>query len=228
MKLHLEILPAPQKEFWDDLAVAVPPHIVLYGGTAIALRLGHRQSVDFDFFTDRGLEFDRLVAAMPFLQSATILDRRPNTFTLSLPMSSGDVKLSFFGGLSFGRVGVPDRVQGNLSLASSLDLLANKLKTIHDRIVPRDYVDIEALLRSGLSLDQGIAGARALYGQLLNPLDTAKAVGWFKDGELDRKLSGSTRDFLTEASARFDPQVTPLPIKSRSLSPDKPFSCRAP
>lgn len=28
----------------------------LYGGTAIALRLGHRTSVDFDFFNDRPLD----------------------------------------------------------------------------------------------------------------------------------------------------------------------------
>jgi len=29
----------------------VPPHFILYGGTALALRLGHRESVDFDFFS---------------------------------------------------------------------------------------------------------------------------------------------------------------------------------
>jgi hypothetical protein len=220
MKLHLEILPEPQKEFWDGLAGMVPAHFVLYGGTAIALRLGHRQSVDFDFFTDQGVEFNDLLVSMPFLKRATMLDRRPNTFTLSLPMPSGDIKLSFFGDLSFGRVGAPDQIQGKVSLASPLDLLATKLKTIHDRIVPRDYVDIEALLKSGLSLDQGIAGARALYGQLLNPLDTAKTVSWFKDGDLERKLSRATRDFLADASAAFDPQVAPLPIKSRRLSPD--------
>jgi hypothetical protein len=37
---HMEILPPAQRLGF-----------VLYGGTAIALRLGHRSSVDFDFFT---------------------------------------------------------------------------------------------------------------------------------------------------------------------------------
>lgn len=222
MKLHLEVLPQPQKEFWDDLAGTVPAHLVLYGGTAVALRLGHRNSVDFDFFSDQGLEFDHLLTTMPSLKRAITLDRKPNTVTVSMPMSSGEVKLSFFCGISFGRIGDPDRVQGKVSLASSLDLLATKLKTIHDRIEPKDYLDIEGLLKSGLTLSQGIAAARSLFGQTLNPLDTAKAVGWFKDGDLDRKLSRSTKAFLVDASANFDPRVTPLPIKSPTLSPGKP------
>ncbi len=156
---------------------------------------------------------------MPFLKEATTLDRKPDTVTVSMPMPSGEVKLSFFGGLSFGRVGDPDRVPGRVPLASALDLLATKLKTIHDRIEPKDYLDIEALLRSGLTLGQGIAAAGGLFGRALNPLDTAKAVGWFKDGDLDRKLPSSTKAFLVAASASFDPRVTPLAIKSKTLSP---------
>ena len=218
MKLHLEILPEPQKQFWDDLAEAIPEHFVLYGGTAVALRLGHRNSVDFDFFSDHSLEFDHLLKVVPFLARATVQVRKPNAATVSMPMSSGDVKLSFFGGLSFGRVGNPDRVPGKVQLASALDLLGTKLKTIHDRIEPRDYLDIEALLKSGLTLNQGLAAARSLFGRALSPLDTAKAVGWFKDGDLDRKLSPSTKAFLVEASANIDPRIDPLPIRAKTLS----------
>ena len=217
MKLHLEVLPKPQREFWDDLAATVPADFVLYGGTAIALRLGHRNSVDFDFFSDQDVEVDRLRSAVPPLKSATTLDRKPDTVTVSLPMPSGAVKLSFFGGLKFGRVGDPDHVQNKVSIASSLDLLATKLKTLHDRIEPRDYIDIEALLKSGLTLGQGIAAAQSMYGLQLNPLDTVKAVAWFKDGDLDRKLSRATKSFLADASAKFEPNVTPIPIKSKTL-----------
>ena len=46
---RLEILPAPQRRLWDDLK-HTPREFVLYGGTAPALRLGHRHSEDFDFF----------------------------------------------------------------------------------------------------------------------------------------------------------------------------------
>jgi hypothetical protein len=57
---------------------------------------------------------------------------------------------------------------------------------------------------------------------MLNPLDTAKAVGWFKDGDLDKKLPSSTKTFLAGASAKFDPKVAPMPIKSRTLAPGGP------
>ena len=46
---HLEALPEIQRALWPRL-VALPPDAVLYGGTALALRLRHRVSVDFDFF----------------------------------------------------------------------------------------------------------------------------------------------------------------------------------
>ena len=45
----LEILPTAQRQLWPALRRA--PHLgfVLYRGTAIALRLGHRPSIDYDF-----------------------------------------------------------------------------------------------------------------------------------------------------------------------------------
>jgi hypothetical protein len=37
---RVDVLPASQRRLWEELG-ATPPHFVLYGGTAIALRLGH-------------------------------------------------------------------------------------------------------------------------------------------------------------------------------------------
>ena len=47
--LYLTILPSAQRRLWDELR-DVPETFILYGGTAIALQIGHRHSVDFDFF----------------------------------------------------------------------------------------------------------------------------------------------------------------------------------
>jgi hypothetical protein len=46
----LDVLTAAQLRLWSELS-AVPEDFVLYGGTALALHLGHRTSVDFDFFS---------------------------------------------------------------------------------------------------------------------------------------------------------------------------------
>jgi hypothetical protein len=48
---RFDILPAPQRRLWAELA-AVTAEFVLYGGTAIALHLGHRQSVDAKDYID--------------------------------------------------------------------------------------------------------------------------------------------------------------------------------
>jgi hypothetical protein len=50
-----EILPKAQREIWPLLAPAPKFSFVLYGGTAVALYLGHRISIDFDFFSMAGI-----------------------------------------------------------------------------------------------------------------------------------------------------------------------------
>ena len=46
-----DILPESQKALWLDLSPCKDLGFVLYGGTAIALQIGHRASIYFDFFS---------------------------------------------------------------------------------------------------------------------------------------------------------------------------------
>ena len=69
---RVEILPVAQRTLWSDLAGLGALGYVLYGGTALALRLGHRPSVDFDFFSDRSLD---KAAVCPSGTEAHALDR---------------------------------------------------------------------------------------------------------------------------------------------------------
>ncbi len=61
---HTEILPAPQKRLWERLG-DTPEGFVLYGGTALALRLEHRESVDFDLFSRTAFSPDSLYRNIP-------------------------------------------------------------------------------------------------------------------------------------------------------------------
>lgn len=219
MKPHLETLPASQRAFWDAHARSIPPGWVLYGGTAIALRYGHRTSVDFDFFSDRELDEDLLRRDVGPLRDGTVIVRRPDTLIVASPVSGGEVRLSFFGSIGFGRVDEPDQLAGKFPIASPLDLLATKLKVLLQRIEPKDYLDVEVLLRGGLSLNQGVSAALALFPGQINPLEIAKAVGWFKEGNLDALLSESVRDFLTAASVSFQPGVDAMKLAARELGP---------
>src|SRR5258708_30222172 len=95
---RLDILPAPQRRLWDELAV-IPADFVLYGGTALALRLAHRTSDDFDFFSNHAFRPDDLERQVAFLKGTKRLQSSPNTLT-SLVERGGPVKVSFFGGLT--------------------------------------------------------------------------------------------------------------------------------
>jgi hypothetical protein len=76
----------------------------------------------------------------------------------------GDIKVSFFGGLTIGRVGKPDRCDDNhVYIASLLDLAAQKMKVILVRAEPKDYVDIYALIKAGITLPDALGAAKALY-----------------------------------------------------------------
>lgn len=139
-KFHprFEILPASQAELWEKLAPLRDLGFVLYGGTAIALRLGHRHSVAFDFFTHRPLERTALKQALPWLATAEVLQDEPESLTV---LSSGGVKVSFFGGLQVGRVGEPQESEDGVIVAASLeDLLAFKLKLVVRRVEAKDEV----------------------------------------------------------------------------------------
>jgi hypothetical protein len=122
--------------------------LVLYGGTAVALHLGHRQSVDFHFFTDRSFQPAELLAQFRFLGGSELLQTQRNTLTVLTTGeiapggemdSANGVKISFFGGLEFGRLDNPERTpDGVLEIASLQDLLAHKLKVLLQRVESKD------------------------------------------------------------------------------------------
>ena len=67
-----DVLPAAQQQIWDALAAAPRLGFVLYGGTAIALHLAHRRSIDFDFFRSEPLDKNQLRAKFEFGVAAIV------------------------------------------------------------------------------------------------------------------------------------------------------------
>jgi hypothetical protein len=199
----LDILPKPQLRLWDELA-AVPAEFVLYGGTAIALHLGHRQSVDFDFFGSRPFDPAELATSVSFLKLATIIHQESNTLT-ALVDRGGPVKLSFFGLPRLPRLAHPLIAPRNgLLVAALLDLAGTKASVVQRRAEAKDYHDIDAILCDGrIDLATALAAARTIYGPRFNPQITLKALSYFGDGML-RRLPGITKDRLSKAAREVD------------------------
>ena len=205
---RLEILPPSQRRLWDALA-EIPPEFVLYGGTALALRLGHRQSVDFDFFGDRSFEPRVLTAVLPLLAGATITQQAPNTLSVIVDRG-GPVRVSFFGLPGLARLEPPDIAPGHgLRVASLRDLAGTKAAVVQQRAEAKDYLDIDAILTDGrLDLPAALVAARAIYGAAFNPLLTLKALSFFGDGDLHR-LPEAAKSRLAAAARRVDPEHLP-------------------
>lgn len=192
---RLDVLLSAQREIWP-LVGQVGDAFVLYGGTGLALRLGHRASVDFGFFSPEPLRGDRLFG-LSLLDDAETLQRSPDTLTVSVPTRTGDrVKLSFFGEIDVGRVGRPDRTEDGVVWVASLhDLFATKLKVLLQRISARDYADIAAILETGVPLAEGLGAAVTLFGREFPPMEAVKALGYFDEGDA-ANVEEKTRDVL--------------------------------
>lgn len=204
----LEALPQPQRGLWRELG-DTPRDFVLYGGTALALRLGHRQSVDFDFFSSSHVDSARVLREVSYLQGAEVVQRSPDTLTC-LVDRGGPVRVSFFGGLTLRRVADPDSLAAPaVMIASLLDLAATKAEVVQARAAVKDYLDIDALIRrAGVSLSDALGAAGAVFGPAFNPVLTLKALCFFADGDL-ATLSGDVRRRLLDAASAVDPTKLP-------------------
>jgi hypothetical protein len=219
---RLDILPKAQRRLWDELG-AVPREFVLYGGTAVALHLGHRQSVDFDFFGSKPFDPGRLAAEIAFMARARITQREPNTLS-AIVERGGPVRLSFFAGPRLPRLAPPHIALDNgLQVAALLDLVGTKANVVQLRAEAKDYRDIDAILRDGrIDLPTALAAAQAIYGATFNPQITLKALSHFADGNLPR-LAKATKDRLAQAARDVDldrlPTLVPRAPRRNSRGP---------
>ena len=171
---RLDILAPPQRALWPELD-ATPDHFTLYGGTALALRLGHRQSLDFDFFSRQAFDPGALAREIPYLAGAEQVRVVSHTLTCRVERG-GPVLVSFFGNLTLGEAGPREIAEG-----SKVHVAGTKAAVVQQRAQPRDYLDVDALICHGIDLPHVLAAGAVVYGRSFNPLVTLKALSYFDD-----------------------------------------------
>jgi hypothetical protein len=142
------------------------PPFVLGGGGALAIYVGHRQTRDLDLFwidTERLGDRPRLVRHC--LESAglsvSVVQETPGFVRFRVTDGSSAVNLDLVADPTE-RLEPPVIISvsgADIQAESRRDLLANKLCALLSRSEIRDLADVEALVSSGLSLDEGIAQA---------------------------------------------------------------------
>ena len=117
----------------------------LAGGTALALQIGHRDSIDFDFFTEQTFDTGELFARLEkIFEGHTLLKTQDERNTLSV-LVDDSIKVSF---MTYPYTLLSPLVEEpNLRLASLLDIGCMKLSAIVGRATLKDYVDIYYILQ---------------------------------------------------------------------------------
>lgn len=136
-KKRLDVLPL-LKELKEDFYLA--------GGTALALQIGHRDSVDFDFFSQENIDTEKLFSRLKEIfsnQEIIKIQEEKNTLTV---LVDKDIKISFF---SYDyKLFKEKHDEENIFLASIEDIACMKLSAILSRATNKDYIDLYYILKN--------------------------------------------------------------------------------
>jgi hypothetical protein len=87
-----------------------------------------------------------------------------------------------------------------------------KAAVVQQRPEAKDYIDIDAIISSGVGLPTALAAAGFIYGAGFNPQITLKALSYFDDGDL-RDLPGDVKSRIVKAVTATDlnqlPPISP-------------------
>lgn len=180
MKWREEVLDEAGHAAAARLAAATPD-FYLAGGTALALRLGHRVSLDLDLFSAKnalGTEqrrtlLDDLKASGPL----KIKEEKDGTCHLDL----GGTSVSLFH-YAYPTLARPQSWRG-LDVASLEDVAAMKLSAVLGRGSKKDFIDLHELCRR-LGLDRVMTTSGRKFPLHADfPLQAARALLYFEDAE---------------------------------------------
>lgn len=174
--MHYEILDERRQALLPKLA-HWKKDFYLAGGTGLALHIGHRQSIDFDFFSPKPIQtdqvFDSLRTALsphPILK----VQEEPNTISVIVDET---IKVSFMT-YDYPMLEAPTE-EPCLAIASVRDIAAMKLSAIVSRATAKDYTDIFFILKEH-SLEMLLKDAKKKYPELDTNL-ILKSLVYFDD-----------------------------------------------
>ncbi len=201
---HLEVLPPQQHQLWRKLqshaTLLHPLGFYLAGGTALALHVGHRQSLDFDFFSQQPIVAEPVLKWLQEFPDFLVRETDANTVHADI----AGVKVSFIGNYKYPLVAECTTVE-EISVAGILDIALMKLLAITHRATVRDYLDLAVIIRNHVPLPKLLKTYPQKYGAHFNALILLKALVSFQDLDqempvlLDKKLGSSWQEILTQA-----------------------------
>ena len=171
-----ELLPA-MANFKDDFYLA--------GGTALALQLGHRDSIDFDFFIQDSFSTSELFKKLNIIFSGHKLTKtQEEKDTLSI-LIDDNIKMSFF---TYSYELVRPLINSEyFKIASIEDIGLMKLSAITSRSVMKDYVDLYFILQQH-KIEEIIEQCQNIFDKQFNDKLFLEQLCYFEDIDFTQSI----------------------------------------
>lgn len=179
--MHLEILNKAQNQLLSTL-VQFKREYYLVGGTAIALHIGHRESIDFDLFKEKDIRKKDIFSKLKTIDyKVSFADYN------QLNMSANGVKITFF---SFPyKVPISSELKGIIKMPDLLTLAAMKAFALGRRAKWKHYVDLYFILKFHFAFTEVLTKAKEIFGDEFIEKQFIAQIGYFKGINYDEEIS---------------------------------------
>ncbi|MBQ9430631.1 MAG: nucleotidyl transferase AbiEii/AbiGii toxin family protein [Kiritimatiellae bacterium] len=155
----------------------------LVGGTAIALYIGHRRSVDFDLFKQSAINHKKNLDKIAASGFDYIVTRRVHE---QMNLIVDDVKLTFS---QYPFTILPDAGYNDVfRIPSLLTLAAMKAYALGRRSKWKDYVDLYFLLTRHFTLEEVVNKALEVFGDMFSEKLFRAQLSYFSDVDYTEKV----------------------------------------
>jgi predicted nucleotidyltransferase component of viral defense system len=149
----------------------------LVGGTALALQIGHRKSVDIDLFGEVSSNPDTIMKELSTVGESTVYSNSKNIHIYILDGIKVDI-------VNYQREWLNEPLYtDNIRMASLEDICAMKLSAVTGRGSKRDFIDIYFLAQQ-YSLEEMLAFYSRKYPEV-SLLMVLRSLSYFEDAERD-------------------------------------------
>lgn len=208
MDWHENVLDSSGHDAARRLVLAVGGDFYLAGGTGLALRLGHRISLDLDLFSETRLlkQPERLALKKELGTSGKLETRDEKDGTCHLRLGSTAVSLFHYPYKPLR----PPAKWAELKIASIEDITAMKLSAVISRGSKKDFIDLFFILQAHKAADIFKWAERKFPGHPNFAVQAAKALVYFEDAEKEPMPMMLKPAPWTEVKAFFEKEIPKL------------------
>lgn len=183
LRLHKEILTEEQVDLLP-LVRKFSKNFFLVGGTAVALYIGHRRSIDFDLFSHEAFsnaDIRRKILRVGKIE--TVLVNKLGELTITIK----GVRMTFFH-YPFRNVMSRANLDDFIKMPDILTLAAMKAHALGQRAKWKDYVDLYFVMKDYYGLDKIVKKAKHLFASEFNEKIFRAQLAYFEDIDYTEKV----------------------------------------